>query len=200
VGKGAIILAPFLDVNCNGIRDKGEKKVDGLNIHVAGGRMQRLKDSSIAILGLEAYTNCFIELDKNGFENIAWQLNKKTLSVAVNANMFKKIDIPIMVMGEVAGTVYLDNQKGKNGLSRVIVNLFAEDGRQVGRALTEADGYFTYLGLAPGRYYATVDSEQMKKLNLSTKRLHQSFTIKQTQEGDFVEGIDFVLGEEKGSL
>ena len=53
----------------------GEPKAYGLNLHANGGRVEKSdRDSTIRILGLEPYTNCFIELDPNSFDNISWRL------------------------------------------------------------------------------------------------------------------------------
>ncbi|HBG53813.1 MAG TPA: hypothetical protein DDW70_06350, partial [Rikenellaceae bacterium] len=40
VGKGGMILYPFLDLNWNGKRDKGEPKAFGLEVQVSGGRIR----------------------------------------------------------------------------------------------------------------------------------------------------------------
>ena len=48
VGKGGIVIRPFLDLNNNGKRDPGEERVSGLSIHMSGGRIEQDKrDSSI---------------------------------------------------------------------------------------------------------------------------------------------------------
>jgi len=41
VGKGGIVIVPFLDLNCNGRRDEGEPKAFGLNFSTNGGRIER---------------------------------------------------------------------------------------------------------------------------------------------------------------
>ncbi len=80
VGKGAISIVPFIDINGNGRKDTGEPKANGLNLKTSNGRIERIeKDTLIRILGLEPYTDCYIELDANSFENVTWRLSKKTL-------------------------------------------------------------------------------------------------------------------------
>ena len=80
VGRGGISVVPFLDLNANGKKDPGEPKAYGLNLHSNGGRIEKSdRDTTIRILGLEPYTNCFIDLDPNSFENISWRLSKTDL-------------------------------------------------------------------------------------------------------------------------
>ena len=193
VGKGGIVILPFLDLNCNGKRDAGEQRALGLNLRVNGGRIERNDhDTSIQINGLEAYTNYFIELDKNSFDNVAWQIKKQTLSVTIEPNNLKLIEVAVAVMGEVAGTVYLKDAKGKNGLGRMIVNVYNNDLKLVAKTLTEADGYFSLMELAPGNYTAQIDAAQVQKLQMTASPAI-SFKIRPNKDGDVVDGLRFEL-------
>ena len=194
MGKGGIVILPFLDLNCNGRREPNEPKVMGLKLHVnGGGRIEHnAGDTMIRITGLEAYTNYFIELEKNSFDNIAWQIKKPTLSVAVDPNLLKLIEVPVAVVGEASGKVSLNGDKGLSALGRIIVNIYNHDSILVVRMLTESDGFFNFIGLAPGEYTASVDAEQLAKLQMiSSPAL--SFKISQNAEGDIVNNLEFIL-------
>ncbi|MBW6502199.1 MAG: hypothetical protein K0B05_12475, partial [Bacteroidales bacterium] len=92
VGRGGISVVAFFDLNSNGRRDPGEPKAYGLNLRAQGGRVEKSeRDTTIRILGLEPYTDCYIELDPNSFDNIAWKLPKLTYSVAVDPNILKLV-------------------------------------------------------------------------------------------------------------
>jgi hypothetical protein len=181
VGRGGIVILPFLDLNCNGKHD------------VNGGRIERNdRDTTIRINGLEAYTNYFIELDKSSFDNVAWQIKKQTLSVTIEPNNLKLIEVAVAVVGEVAGTVFLKDTKGKNGLGRIIVNIYNSDLKLVGKTLTEADGYFSLMELPPGNYTAQVDAVQAQKLQMAASAA-VAFKILPKRDGDVVDGLQFVL-------
>lgn len=193
VGRGGIVILPFLDLNCNGKRDAGEERVLGLNLRVNGGRIERNdRDTTIRINGLEAYTNYFIELDKSSFDNVAWQIKKQTLSVTIEPNNLKLIEVAVAIVGEVAGTVFLKDAKGKNGLGRVIVNVYNSNLKLVAKTLTEADGYFSLMELPPGNYTAQVDAAQAQKLQM-TASAAIAFKILPKKDGDVVDGLQFVL-------
>jgi hypothetical protein len=114
VGRGGITIITYLDINANGKRDPGEPKIKGLGLRSSGGRIERNdRDTTIRILGLEPYTKCFIELDQQSLDNIAWRLKNRTMNVAVDPNMLKLIEIPVTVIGEASGMVMMD----KNGSS-----------------------------------------------------------------------------------
>lgn len=167
MGRGGVVILPFLDLDCNGKYDPGEPKATGLSVHTNGGRLEfNEKDSTIRIFDLEPYSTQYIEFDRNSFDNIAWQIRKPVVAVTIDPNQFRKKEVPIAVVGEASGMVYLRTARGDKGLGRIIVNFFNEQGKLSGKILSESDGYFSYLGLPPGKYTATVDSLQLKKVKM----------------------------------
>jgi len=194
VGRGGISIIPFLDLNANGVRDAGEPKAYGLNVHSNGGRMEQSeKDTTIHITGLEPYTKYFIEVDENNFDNISWRIDKKSLAVIVDPNMMKLVEIPVTVRGEAAGTVVLEDNGSRTGMDRIIVDFYNSSGMLMTKVLTEDDGYYSYFGFAPGSYYVRVDTAQIRKLKMISAPDSLSFNIMKGTEGDYIEGLDFVL-------
>lgn len=193
VGTGGIILMSFLDINCNGIKDKGEPKISGLQAHISGGRIESDdKDTLVRVFDLEPYANHILTIDGVNFDNIAWQLKHKAMSVVVEPNMFRRIDIPVSVMGEASGMVYLSGRNGKSGQGRIIINFHRIDSSLVKSTLSEADGYFSFLGLTPGKYYAQIDPSQMEKVAMTaSEAIH--FEIKSLIDGDIVDNLEFTL-------
>lgn len=199
VGKGAISLTAFLDINLNGYRDPEEPKINGLNIHANGGQVEKSdRDSTIRIFGLEPYTSCFIELDPNSFDNISWRLPYQTLSVSVDPNIVKNIEIPINVVGEASGNIALNKDGETKGIGRIIINFYSGINKPAGKTLSEDDGYFSYFGLTPGKYFVRVDTAQMRKLGMISEPDSLQFDISAGIEGDFVEKLDFILKMKPG--
>jgi len=201
VGKGGITFLPFLDINGNGKRDSDEPKANGLWVHLNGGRIENNdKDTTIMVFDLEPYANYLVTLDGTNFDNISWQLRKRVLSVAVDPNKFKLVEVPVVIFGEATGMVYLNEGGKQDGLGRIIVNFYRSDGSFVKSTLTEPDGYFNYLGFTPGEYMAAVDTAQMKKLNMNVTPVLQNFTISPSKDGDLVDGLEFVLVKESSAV
>jgi cell division protein FtsN len=194
VGRGGIAVIPYLDLNSNGMRDTGEPKARGLNLRVNAGRVQKNeKDTTILILGLEPYTQCFIDLDPNSFDDITWRLSVNTLSVTVDPNIIKTIEIPVNIVGEATGTVVLERDGERRGLGRIIVNILDLNNRQIGRTLTEDDGYYSYFGLVPGYYFATIDTTQLSRLDMIAAPDSIPFSIEYSPDGDIVRNLNFTL-------
>ncbi|HUS86909.1 MAG TPA: SPOR domain-containing protein, partial [Bacteroidales bacterium] len=194
VGKGGITIIAYLDLNSNNRKDPGEPKAYGLNLRANGGRIEKSsRDTTIRILGLEPYTSCLIELDPGSFDNIAWRLPKQTLSVVVDPNILKLVEIPVSIAGEATGTVLLEKDDIKQGIGRVILGFYTTGNRFVGRTLTESDGYYSFFGLAPGEYSVRVDTAQIRKLGMTSDPDLRSFKIAGGIDGDIVEGLNFTL-------
>lgn len=194
VGRGGIIVKPFLDYNANGKRDPGETGAPGLNLRANGGRVDKSeKDTVIAILGLEPYTSCFIELDPNSFYSIAWRLPYKTLSVEVDPNILKTVEIPISIAGEASGFVTIEKDGEERGQGRIIVSYYNENMEIVASTLTEEDGYYSYFGLPPGSYFTRVDTAQLSRLGMACTPDSLAFGIEALIDGDMIDGLDFKL-------
>lgn len=194
VGRGGISVVPFLDYNANGVKDKGEQKIAGLNLHASVGRLERSeRDTTIRILGLEPYTTCYLELDPYSFDNISWKIKNVTYSVEIDPNIMKLIEVPVTVVGEASGTIMLEENEQTEGLGRIIVNFYSQSGKQICRTLSEMDGYYSYLGFEPGPYTVRVDTAQLRKLRMKAIPESINFDISKDLYGDYVDGLDFTL-------
>jgi len=194
VGKGAITVIPFLDLNFNGKWDKDEPNVPGLKLKNLGGRLVYSEDkTTIRIYDLQPYVKLLIEIDPISLDNIAWKVRNPVIALETVPNQFKTLHIPIEVLGEVAGMVYFKDNSGTSGQGRIIVNILNETGETTARILTEGDGYFTYLGLKPGKYKAVIDTDQLENLGYSVSSKGLPFEILVDKYGDIVDNLEFTL-------
>ncbi len=194
VGSGGVVFVPFLDLNNNERHDAGEPRVDGLQLKYNGGRMIRsLRDTSIAILDMEPYAAYLFELESKGFENVSWQIRKPTIKVIIEPNQLRRIDVPVSVLGEVSGIVYLKEDSLLKEQGGIKICIYKQDSTLVKCILTESDGYFNYMGLGPGDYVIQPDPDQMKKLKLKTLQPAYDLHISTKKEGDVIDDIEFVL-------
>lgn len=200
VGRGGVVVEPFLDLNCNGTWDNDEPKAAGLKVRVNGGRTTyNERDTNIRIFDLEPYNSYYIELDRNSFDYVSWQIKNKTVKVTVTPNNFAHVQLPVSVLGEASGYVSVTDKDGKKtkGIGQVTVNIYNNKSALVAHLLTESDGFFSYLGLAPGDYTVSVDPAQMRKLHMTASPSSLPMHVKLMREGDFVDNMDFKLTSDK---
>lgn len=194
VGKGGMILYPFLDLNWNGKRDKGEPKAFGLEVQVSGGRIRYIeKDTVTRIYDLQPYAQYLVTLNGSKFDNISWRMHNQTMSVTVDPNQFKRIEVPVVVVGEASGQVYLRDKNTLRGQGRITIQFYKNDTVKISSTLTESDGYFSFMGLAPGDYLATIDPEQMRKLNMRATPAFIPFTVEPSVDGDYIYDLEFEI-------
>lgn len=202
VGKGGISIYPFLDLNNNGIFDQGEKMVKLSSVKVYGANVIfSEKDSIIRMPNLNAFISYNIEFSDNDLDNIAWRFKNKIYSILVDPNQYKRVDVPIVSVGEVTGMVYKNNNNSLKGIGRITVEFYKKDSDElIAKTLSESDGYIYYLGFAPGEYVARIDSLQLSKLDFVLEPSQVNFTIKTLEEGDIVDGLDFVLSKKQNRI
>ncbi len=194
VGSAGITVIPFLDVNNNNRRDDDEPITSGMDLRINGGRiLSDSKDSIIRIIDLEPFASYMLEFNDTRFDNIAWQIKNKTISILMDPNQFKLLEVPIKVMGEINGMVFLKTGTSVRAQGRVQINVFDENGNFVAKTQSESDGYYNYLGLGPGRYFAQVDSLQLSRLRLVSQPERVDFEIQATTYGDIIDNIEFQL-------
>jgi len=195
ITKGGIAIYPFLDLNQNGIFDANEHIVMINSVKIIGGKsIFSKKDSIVRIPALMAFIPYNIEFSDNDLDNIAWRFVAKKYQVLIEPNQFKRIDIPVISVGEVNGMVYLNQDSTSKGIGRILVKIYNKNNvKDVVEVLSESDGYISYLGLRPGNYVAIIDSTQMSNLELRSEPIQKEFTIKMLEDGDVVNGMDFVL-------
>lgn len=195
IGRGSIKFIPFLDLNGNGRKDEMEPETEGVNVHLSGGGVKEIFPGGATVFrNLEPYLSYHVNLDTRNLDRIAWRVEHKTLNIIVNPNQVRLIEVPIQVVGEVAGFVY-DSGDGIGGIK---INIFNEKDHLLTSVISEGDGYFSYLGLKSGNYEARIDAEQLERLGLTADG-NFKFSINNTEEGDYVDNLKFLLTDLNGN-
>lgn len=185
LGQANIKFMAFLDVNGNDKRDSEEPVINGLDVHSSqGGRKQNLESGGIVFQGLEPYVPHYFSFNSDQIQNIAWTLDYKSLTVTLNPNQIKLVEIPVNVQGEISG--YIESgQDPVGGLRLFIEN---KEGKILGSVVTETDGFFNYFGLPSGTYGIQMDSIQLRKLGFK-EQSKVCFEIQNGKEGDYLDNL-----------
>lgn len=197
VGRAALVLEPFLDINSNGKKDSNERRIGGLRINVNGGKVDiDDKDTLVYVTELEPYNDLLLNLDATSFDNLSWQLPFKTISVTTEPNKVKRLELPVSVISEVSGFVNIKYKSGDEGLGRVTIIIRDGRGKIIKNLLTEPDGYYNFLGLKPGDYSIELDPQQLATIKMSSDGMSQIINVSPTEDGEMIEGINFYLVKE----
>jgi hypothetical protein len=197
VGRASMKFIPFLDSNSNGKRDTNEPPVIGLQIKLNGGRQIKAKDGTTVITELEPYIKNHVELNTNNINTIAWRVTNKTFNITLNPNQLKIIEIPVVVVGEVGGTVSINENDRSIGTGGLKINIYDTEHVLTATILSEPDGYFSFLGLKSGSYSAKIDSLQLQNLQMNAEPANALFEIDNGADGAIVDNLEFVLHKVK---
>ena len=194
VGTGGIIIEAFLDANFNGKKDKGELlvkapqvKIDGRNAAVKG------KSMSVTLDALEPFETYTIALDSRNFENPSWKIEHKTYQLTLEPNMYRKISVPVIAAGEVAGYVYAGDSVSKTGMGKIKLHIHDVHQKLVASVYAQPDGFFSYMGLKPGRYSISADENSLQKFQKKDIKQKHVFEIKFSEDGDYVDDLEIIL-------
>jgi len=201
LGRAGLTIIPFLDINDNNHREENEPITAGMKMRINGGRvLPDLQDSIVRVLDLEPFVSYLLEFSDTQFDNIAWQIQNKTMSILMDPNQFKLLEIPIKVMGEINGIIYMKTGNKTRVQGRIQLNIFNTDGKFIAKTQSESDGYFTFIGLAPGSYYAQIDSAQLSKLKALSQPDRFNFEIFPSENGDIIDNVEFTLLKESNDI
>lgn len=103
----------------------------------------------------------------------------------------------MLVTGIVEGNVLRERDGKTDGQAGVKIHIMSEDSSYHETQPVFSDGSFYKMGLMPGNYLAWVDSLQCAILDVYQQDTVKRFTVKSSKTGDFVEGLDFILLDQK---
>ncbi|MDI1244369.1 MAG: hypothetical protein PSV24_03085, partial [Rhodoferax sp.] len=192
-GAGAISARSFLDTNGNGRYDPGEKYVENAGFILNNGSRSPVKTDAkgLAYLSrLTPYQYTDISLDPGSLEDPSWTSTTPGMRVLPRPGKVQSSDFPVVMTGEVDGTVYVDGTGKKRGIGNALVELVDAAGNVAVSARSSSDGYYIIQAVRPGNYTARISPEQLDSLKM---RADSDRTLTVPADGDFVNGVDFVV-------
>ncbi len=190
--QGAMSVRVFLDKNLNGIKDEDEETIPGIKIRINGGNMPGKSDNNgiLYVTGLEPYRELDVDIALETLEDPLWQPATKGKRISLRPGHVAQIDFPILITGEVDGTVAVQFGEEAREVSGVIIELLDMQGNIVQTAKTAYDGFYLLTKLPIGKYQLRISRDQTDSLNLLP--VEPTFVIVEP-ENPIVNGMDFVL-------
>jgi hypothetical protein len=185
--KTILHVEPYLAGGTDEDRQALKKHADQLTmtVHDDLGRSRTYRDH--VAHDLDPYREYTVEVNAGDFDNPLLRLQADTYTITLMPNVINRIRVPVTAVGEVAGAVVSDDKElALNNLPVVIKNYSSTFSETLP---TYGNGYFYYVGLEPGEYYATIKGDE-----LSARELHLQeslpFTVTSSAEGDIVDGLE----------
>jgi len=190
--QGALSVRTFLDVNANGKQDPGEKDVERVGFVVNGASHPGITDAK----GVALLTSLTPDQDAN-LAVVANTLEDPLMRPSIPGVRFTPrpghsvlVDFPLVLVGEVNGTVYRKNQDQVQELPGLAVELVALDGKVTHSVRTAYDGFYTLPEIAPGRYLLRIPEAELRRLGLA---LVPPKDVRISSDGTVIDGLNFLL-------
>jgi len=191
--SGAVSARVFLDDNDNGVMDAGEVPLQGVGFRIGGAGPAAETDQSGAafLTNLPSHQDTRLTLRADALEDPLWMLAHQGVRLVPRPGKVTQVDFPVIVTGEIAGTVYLRS----NGHRRVAAGIDLEladleRGLVIKRITSAYDGFYYISEIPPGRYIMRVSSIQCSLLDLVVPAQRE---LEFAATGDVLDGINFVL-------
>lgn len=192
-GLGGVSARAFLDANMNGVFDADEQALDGAGFIINGGARHpaRTDAGGLAYLNrLAPKQYADVAIDTATLEDPQWLPARPGVRVLPRPGRVQQVDFPVVVTGEVDGTVYLVDGERSRGIGNAVVELVDGNGLVAASGRSASDGYYVIAAVRPGRYRARIAAAQLERLGLASA---EEKTVEMGADGDFVNGLDLIL-------
>lgn len=191
--SGIVAARTFIDDNQNGRFDAGEDPVEGVGFRVNGGSRHPARTNAEGIVLLNRLTPkdyMDIGLDVGTLEDAQLQPAIAGVRLLPRPGKAQEIDFPLVLTGEVDGTVYLVEDGRSRGIGNALVELVNDRGELIGSTRSASDGFYVMPSVKSGQYRLRISPEQTQDLGLTADG---EATITMPADPDFIAGIDFTL-------
>ncbi len=165
----------FLDSNGNGVFDPGETPVSGAQLMVNGSRRGAPTDvdgtalvpdvlgdepSDVAVLG-------------ESLQDPTWLAPRAARRIVARGGGVATVDLPLIVSGEVTGTVVAREDRGLTPVPGVRLELVeTRSGRSMNQVVSGFDGFYDITGVPPGDYVLRLAAAPGPVLAVSPRDVH----------------------------
>jgi hypothetical protein len=202
VGFGGVIVQPYVDANANGIRDPGEEIVTKARIRSSslfGNQyLHYTPGMGFGLAHTLPYEEYVMTIDPLSLDNPLWVPKYENIGVFSEPNLFRQVDLPIVVGGIIRGKIELQSgaktvagegltvmltEEGSSGEKKVFTN----------KAVAYSTGEYEFIGVPPGSYRVSLDAAQVAQSGYQARELSRVVQVQAKPDGDEVAGVDFLL-------
>jgi len=196
-GSGAVSGRTFLDLNGNGLMDPGEKPIAGAGFLLNGaGNLARTDGTGGVFLpNLPPYQNLDLAVATSTLEDPFWKPAREGVRIVPRPGKTAVIDFPVVISGEITGTIYLVRDGKPREASGVELELVDERGSIAKKVKSGYDGFYDITEIRPGGYTLSVTAEDVRRLRV----VAPSRNVKMVPSGTVLDDVNFLLEVRKPS-
>ncbi|MFD2532499.1 SPOR domain-containing protein [Gracilimonas halophila] len=195
VGRSGTAIRLFVDNNADGAYDDGDEAITENAVRVQRSGAQAIqKNGVLYYTQMNSYYHYNMEMNKSAIRNPMLVPEFENFGLITDPNRFKKVEIPFYMSGVVEGLVQrLYAEDRRSGIGGLKLSLEGKNNNFSEELRTFSDGGFYSYEVPPGEYLLSVDQGNLDQLKVKSVPEEIEFEVEALPEGDFVEGISFLL-------
>ncbi|MFY0683061.1 MAG: hypothetical protein JXR20_00810 [Balneola sp.] len=194
VGRSAAAVRLFVDYDGDEKFSEGDELIKNNAIRLDRTGSTSTKNGITYITQMQPYFKYNMEINKGAIQNPLLVPKQEKFGVVSDPNYFKPIDVPFYSTGIIEGVVNRRfDAETEDGIGGIRLFLNNTDQNTVQELRTFSDGSFYAYEIPPGNYELSIDPSQLNILNSKSLPSKVSFDIKALADGDFVEGLEFMI-------
>jgi hypothetical protein len=181
----------FVDLNGNGVMDPGEKPIAGVGFLINGsGSLARTNDDGEAFLpNLPPHQSVDIALAPSSLEDPYWKPEVEGVRIVPRPGKTAVVDFPVVIFGEISGTVYLERDGKRGEASGVELDLVDAQGVVVKKVRSGYDGFYDITEIKPAGYTLSVSASDVRALGV----VAPSKGVVIAPSGTVLDDLNFIL-------
>ena len=189
-GYGGVAAIAFQDLNGDGKRDVNEPALEAPAFVVNGASLPPAEGNAFFNDHIPADQYSYVSLQPGSLEDPFAKAAVSGYKILGRRGHVAKINVPVVALGELIGTVFLEDDGKQRPYGAIQVELVDSKGNTVRATRTAFDGMFSLDGILPGAYRLRISPPDMKRLELSA---NPGIEVKLPATGGTVEGLDLVV-------
>jgi hypothetical protein len=187
--SGAIASQVYFDDNTNGVFDDADNGLEHIGLT---GQINTIKTDKrgVSHVIVPAYSKRNVAVDIGTLDDPSYYSTKEVVNVVVRPGVITQLDFPVVITGEIDGTVTQKRGGKVKALSGVTLSLNDLDGNIIQQVKSSYDGFYLFYNVPPGQYRITFLEDE---LNLLNAEAIQSDLLDITSEGNILAGNDLEL-------
>jgi hypothetical protein len=190
-GSSAATARVFFDANDNGKLDPGERPLEGVGFTVNNGEHDVHTDGNgtAFLSNVPTHQETSVGLALASLDDPFWFSRRPGIRIVPRPGLVAAVDFPMVMAGEINGTVYLKQANGSREMSGIILQLCDLKGGVVKSARSAYDGFYELSTVPPGRYTLRLDPAQAARLGVTA----QARLVELAPSGTILDGISVTL-------
>jgi hypothetical protein len=189
---GAVSLLVYQDLGESGARTPSDPVLAGVRVRVNGVERPEATDANGVLFldGLPANQDLDLEIVPASLKDPLMRSERPGIRLTPRAGHVAQVDIPVVIHGEMSGTVYERRQGTLRPLPGLRLEL-VDDGNRVARSVrTEFDGFYVMSDIVPGVYRLLVTAEAAARYGLKPPPPKE---VRFERSGTVLDDVDLVL-------